>query len=135
MIEPYDGSVPNSLLTVKYMSHISNLAAASGHGEKNMGILPSCNNKEKRYDLHFLILLSKIFNFRLVVLYGYWDSDGLPHHSSDVFSHGASISDRVGGVGALYLSNSYGFVKSSYFSFTLSTGVQSCRQLGNVTHM
>ena len=97
------------------MSHDSNLAAAAGHGERKMVIPPSCNNKEKRYDLHFLILPSKIFNFRLVVLYGYWDSDGLPHHSSDVFLHGASISDRVGGVGALYLSNSYGFVKSSYF--------------------
>ena len=118
-----------------HVSHISNLAAATGHGEKIIGIPPSCNNKEKRYDLPFLILLSKIFNFRLAVLCGYWDSDGPPHHSSDVFSHGASISDRVGGVGALYLSNNYSFVRNDYFSFTMSTGLRSCREVGIVAHM
>ena len=29
------------------------------------------------------------------VLEGYCDSDGLPHHSSDVFLQGESISDRI----------------------------------------
>ena len=90
---------------------------------KKMGTAPSCNFKGKRYDLPFLILPSKTFNFRFAFLYGYCDSDGLQHHSSDVFSHGASISDGIGGVGALYLSISYGLVESSHFFFTMSTGL------------
>ena len=118
-----------------HVSHISNLAAASGHGEKMKGIPPSCNHKEKRYDLHFLILPSKIVNFRLVVLDGYCDSDGRPQHSFDVFSRGESISKRIGGVGALYLSNPHGFVKNPLYFFTMSTGPRSCRQLGIVAHM
>ena len=36
-----------------HLSHISNLASATGHGVKNKGNPPSCNNKGKRYDLPF----------------------------------------------------------------------------------
>ena len=36
-----------------HVSHVSNPASATGHGVKNKGNPPSCNNKGKRYDLPF----------------------------------------------------------------------------------
>ena len=36
--------------------------------------------------------------FRMVYLCGYNELEGLPHHSSDVFFHGESISDRFASV-------------------------------------
>ena len=40
----------------------------------------------------------------MVYLCGYNELEGLPHHSSDVFFHGESISDRFASVWALYRS-------------------------------
>ena len=70
----------------------------------------SCDNKGKRYVFEFLICRQKVFNFRFVVLCGYCDSDDDPHHISDVFLHGESISDRITGDGELFRSILTAFV-------------------------
>ena len=44
------------------------------------------------------------FIFKMFYLCGYYELEGLPHHSSDVFFHGESISDRFTCVWTLYRS-------------------------------
>ena len=63
-----------------------------------------------------------VVNFKAFSLGGYWDSDGLSHHSSDVKSCGESISERVTDVWALYLSTSGRFVQTSGFFNKISAG-------------
>ena len=72
------------------------------------------------------------FDFKPFSLGGYWDSDGLPHQSSDVKSCGESISDRVTAVGTLYLSSSGRFRKSSGFFTKILFGAD---ELENVAQM
>ena len=50
-------------------------------------------------------------NFKHVVLCGYCDSDDDPHHSSDVFLHGESISGRIRGDRELFRSFLCTFVR------------------------
>ena len=42
--------------------------------------------------------------FKCIYLGDYFELEGLPHHSSEVFFHGESISDRFSSVLALYVS-------------------------------
>ena len=63
-----------------------------------------------KYIFVFLIRVGAVlfctgaFIFKMVLLCGYWELEGLPHHSSDVFFHGESISDSAASVWPLYLS-------------------------------
>ena len=62
--------------------------------------------KENDTELRFPIFRRRLFGFKPFVFEGYLDSDGVPHHSFDVFFHGESIPDRFTVVRALYLSTS-----------------------------
>ena len=50
------------------------------------------------------IICQRAFIFKRVLLCGYWELRGRPHHSFDVFCHGESIFDSAASVWALYLS-------------------------------
>ena len=50
----------------------------------------------------FRIFLDRNSIFGMVYLCIYYELRGLPHHSSDVFFHGESISDRITSVWTLY---------------------------------
>ena len=59
--------------------------------------------------------LVEVSDFELFFLGGYLDPDGVPHHSSDVFFLGESISDRSTGVRALYLLISGALINFRFF--------------------
>ena len=124
------------------MSHISKLERAGGHLHIKT---KNSESKEIQYKRHSASgAQRKLFddritrNFKHVVLCGYCDSDDDPHHSSDVFLHGESISDRITGGRALYLSILSTFMPPLQilcFYTKMSTWRRSSLQLGNVAHM
>ena len=79
-------------------------------------------------------LLSKLFNFKLVVFGEFLESDENKQHIFDVFFYVESISDRIMGVRQHYLLFSRGFMNFYPFFYTVSPGGDISHQLGNVAH-
>ena len=80
------------------MSHIFKLVSATGDRVRISWIFSSYDVKEILCISCFGTDLKSAAETPVIkrfVLEGYCDSDGLPHHSSDVFLHGESIPDRI----------------------------------------
>ena len=97
------------------MSYIFKLVRANQDFRKKNGSRPGSNLLAEHHFAHRDSPPEHVVNFKPFYLRDYWDSDGLPHHSSDVKSCGESISDRITGARALYLSISGRCRKVSVF--------------------
>ena len=101
IIPVFEGPVraPHSMLSRldRHMSHISKLVRATVDFPTKSRKFSSYAVKEILCILSFETNLKSAAETPVIkrfVLEGYCDSDGLPHHSSDVFLHGESISYR-----------------------------------------
>ena len=115
IISKYAGIHPNSQNHAQHVSYIFKLVCKNGDFLKKSGSRHSVN---LLFEHQFACQgppPENVTNFKPFNLGGYWDSEGRPHHSSDVKSCGESISDRITGVGALYLLISGRFIETSVF--------------------
>ena len=102
-------------LNTLHVSYIFKLARANGHFVKKIRSRTGSNLLVEHHFAHRGPPPEHVVNFKPFSLGGYLDSDGIPHHSSDVFRHGESISDRITDVRALYPSTSGRFSQTSVF--------------------
>ena len=118
-----------------YLSYFFKLVRVFGHFLKKNRSRPGSNLLVEHHFAHRDSPPEHVVNFKPFSLGGYLDSDGIPHHSSDVFRHGESISDGITDVRALYPSTSGRFSQTSGFFTFCPQELEIAGELENVAHL